>query len=470
MIRFSVYLTAATAAAAAVCGPAQSQTLMDALAAAYDTNPTLEAQRAQLRATDEQLAQVRALILPNITGNASIGRSHTEGLSIFEFGTGEPVETPIPGRTSEPKTYSLTVSQPLFDGGAFGAGRRQVQANIGQQEEVLRATEQSVLLDAVSAYMDVLRAGRVVEIRISNVDVLIDEQRAAGNRFDLGEVTRTDVAQADSRLALARAELITAQSTLQQQRAAFARIVGFPPGTLAPPPDLPAMPDTLDTAINTALGLNPQLIAASFAEEAAQRSVGVAKSDLWPDVTLDGSLNRREDTSFTGDYTDSYSVTATLRVPLFTGGRERSEVREAKQLATRARHQLDQTRRETVEQVTAAWSSWVAAREVVVSAQSAVEATDLAAEGVGREAEVGLRTTLDALNAEQEALTARVTLAGAERDSYVAAHQLLAAMGMLNVEYLDIPVARYDPRAYLDDVVNDWPENLISTSTEQDDD
>lgn len=464
MVRISQYLLAAVSGAALLCGPAHAQTLMDALASTYDTNPVLSAQRAQLRATDEQLAQVRALILPTISANASIGRTYTEGLSIFEFGTGEPVETPIPGRSSEPKTYGLTLSQPLFDGGAFGAGRRQVQANIGREAEVLRSTEQTVLLDAVAAFMDVRRSEDVVQIRMNNVDVLIEQRTAASNRFELGEVTRTDVAQAESRLALSRSELIAAQAGLQQQRAIFERVVGFPAGTLQDPPPLPEMPATLEDATQIALEMNPQLSAAAFAEEAARQSVRVARSDLWPDVTLDGALNRREDSSFTGDYTQGYSVTANVRVPIFTGGLEQSQIREARQLADRARDQVEQERRATIERVTTAWSAWTSAQAVVESSQAGVEASNLAFEGVSREGEVGLRNTLDVLDAEQEALNARVTLANAQRDEYVAAHQLLAAMGLMNVEYLGVPVAPYDAGAYREEVVNDFPRTFIDTS------
>jgi outer membrane protein len=447
MIRFSQYLAAATAAAAILCGPAQAQTLMDALASTYDTNPVLSAQRAQLRATDEELAQVRALILPQIDANATLARTFTEGVSTFEF-EDQLVVTPIPGRKSTPKTYGLTLSQPIFQGGAFGAGRAQVRANIGREAEVLRNTEQTVLLDAVAAFMDVRQAESLVQIRMNNVAVLDEQRVAASNRFELGEVTRTDVAQAESRLAQARSELSAAQATLQQQRALFERVVGFPPGTLQPPPPLPGMPVSLDEAMNAALSFSPELGASTFAAEAAQQNVRVARSDLLPNVSLDGSLTRREDTQYSGDWTEGYQITGTVRVPLFSGGREQSEVRQARQLADRARDELEQERRLAVERVTAAWTAWLAAQAVVESSRTAVEAAELAFEGVTREGEVGLRTTLDVLNAEQEALDARVTLVSAERDEYVAAHQLLAAMGLLNVEYLDVPVDAYDPEAY----------------------
>lgn len=466
MVRISQYLAAAVSGAALLCGPAQAQTLMDALASTYDTNPVLAAQRAQLRATDEELARVRALILPSIDANASIGRTYTEGLSIFEFGEEEPVRTPIPGRDSTPKTYGLTLSQPLFDGGAFGAGRGQVRAEIGREAEVLRSTEQTVLLDALSAFMDVRQAEEVVRLRMNNVDVLIEQQVAASNRFELGEVTRTDVAQAESRLAQARSELTAAQAAMQQQRATFERIVGFPPGTLQPPPPLPQVPESLEEAREIALAMNPQLGAAAFAEESARQAVRVQRADLLPEVTLDAAANRREDTSFAGDYNQGYSVTANVRVPLFNGGQQQAEVRQARQLATRARNQLEEERRATMERVAAAWASWQAAQAVVESSQAAVEASDLAFEGVSREAEVGLRTTLDVLDAEQEALNARLALVTAQRDEYVAAHQLLAAMGLMNVEYLGVPVTPYDPDAYRENVVNAFPGNFFDTSVD----
>jgi outer membrane protein len=464
MLRISQYLAVAVSGAALFCGPAAAQSLMEALAATYDTNPVLAAQRAQLRATNEDLAQVRALIMPSVNADASIGRTYTEGLSIFEFGTGQPVETPIPGRSSTPKTYGLTLSQPLFDGGAFGAGRRQVRANVGREAEALRSTEQTVLLDAVAAFMDVRQAEEVVGIRISNVDVLIEQGAAASNRFEVGEVTRTDVAQAQSRLAQSRSDLIAAQGALQQQRAVFERIVGFPPATLQPPPPLPELPESLETATDIALQMNPQFSAAAFSVEAAEQAVRVARSDLLPDVTLDGALNRREDTSFAGDYTQGYSVTANVRIPLFSGGQQQSEIRQARQLARRARDELEQERRATIERTASAWAAWQASRAVVESSQSAVEARELAFEGVSREGEVGLRTTLDVLDAEQEALSARLNLVTAQRDEYVAAHQLLAAMGMMNVEYLGVPVAAYDPGAYEREVIGGFPGNLFGTS------
>ncbi len=449
MIRISQYIAAGVAAASLACGAARADTLMDALAAAYDTNPLLAGQRAQLRATDEELIRARALILPTIEGNASIGYTYNEGLSFFELGDPpQMLPAPMPGRDSTPRTYGLTLSQPIFRGGLVGGARNQVRANIGREAEILRNTEQTVLLDAVAAYMDVRRAESVVEIRLNNVDVLDNQRIAATNRFNLGEVTRTDVAQAESRLALARADLTTAQAQLQQQRAAFERIVGFPPGTLDEPPPPPPLPETLEEATGVALSLNPQLGAAQFAEEAARENIRVARSDLFPQITVDGSWSRRERTQYAGDWNQGYQITAGVRVPLFSGGLQQAEVRQARQLAERARHDLTQERRATTERVTTAWTSWLAAGAVVRSAQAAVEASDLAFQGVSREGEVGLRTTLDVLDAEQEVLNARVTLAAAERDAYVAAYQVLAAMGMLNVEYLGVPVTRYDPDAY----------------------
>ncbi len=427
----------------AMAAPAWGQSLEDTLIMAYNSNPTLQAERANLRAIDEGRVQAMAGRLPTVSADASISRQHVESQSTFVIGDDRVSSNSTSDAT--PKNYSLTASQLIYGGGQVSGAIDQATAQIMAGRESLRSVEQTVLVDAVTAFMDVRRDARVVEIRRNNAEVLAQHLQAARDRFEVGEVTRTDVAQAEARLSGAQAELSAAQSQLAVSRAAYERVTGQPPATLEEPPALPGMPDSLADAAEFAYQSSPQLLAARFSEESARHAIRIARSNLRPEVTLSASASAARDSSFSGDERDSTSVTGRVSIPIFTGGLNRSRVRAAVAQEEQARHQVRQARRQVTEGVTNAWSNYVPSLAVIESSQQAVRANEIALDGVEQEAYVGIRTTLDVLDAEQELLNSRLTLVTAERDSYVAGYQLLQAMGLVSAEQLGLAVDVYDP-------------------------
>ena len=427
----------------AMAAPAWGQSLEDTLIMAYNSNPTLQAERANLRAIDEGRVQAMAGRLPTVSADASISRQHVESQSTFVIGDDRVASSSTSDAT--PKNYSITASQLVYGGGQVSGAIDQATAQIMAGRESLRAVEQTVLVDAVTAFMDVRRDARVVEIRRNNAEVLAQHLQAARDRFEVGEITRTDVAQAEARLSGAQAELSAAQSQLAVSRAAYERVTGQPPATLEEPPALPGMPDSLADAAEIAYQSSPQLLAARFSEESARHAIRIARSNLRPEVTLSASASAARDSSFSGDERDSTSVTGRVSIPIFTGGLNRSRVRAAVAQEEQARHQVRQARRQVTEGVTNAWSNYVTSLAVIESSQQAVRANEIALDGVEQEAYVGIRTTLDVLDAEQELLNSRLTLVTAERDSYVAGYQLLQAMGLVSAEQLGLAVDVYDP-------------------------
>lgn len=427
----------------AMAAPAWGQSLEDTLIMAYNSNPTLQAERANLRAIDEGRVQAMAGRLPTVSADASISRQHVESQSTFVIGDDRVASSSTSDAT--PKNYSITASQLVYGGGQVSGAIDQATAQIMAGRESLRAVEQTVLVDAVTAFMDVRRDARVVEIRRNNAEVLAQHLQAARDRFEVGEITRTDVAQAEARLSGAQAELSAAQSQLAVSRAAYERVTGQPPATLEEPPALPGMPDSLADAAEFAYQSSPQLLAARFSEESARHAIRIARSNLRPEVTLSASASAARNSSFSGDERDSTSVTGRVSIPIFTGGLNRSRVRAAVAQEEQARHQVRQARRQVTEGVTNAWSNYVTSLAVIESSQQAVRANEIALDGVEQEAYVGIRTTLDVLDAEQELLNSRLTLVTAERDSYVAGYQLLQAMGLVSAEQLGLAVDVYDP-------------------------
>lgn len=427
----------------AMAAPAWGQSLEDTLIMAYNSNPTLQAERASLRAIDEGRVQAMAGRLPTVSADASISRQHVESQSTFVIGDDQVQSNSTSDAT--PKNYSITASQLIYGGGQVSGAIDQATAQIMAGRESLRSVEQTVLVDAVTAFMNVRRDSRVVEIRRNNAEVLAQHLQAARDRFEVGEITRTDVAQAEARLSGAQAELSAAQSQLAVSRAAYERVTGQPPATLEEPPALPGMPDSLADAAEFAYQSSPQLLAAQFSEESARHAIRIARSNLRPEVTLSASASAARDSSFSGDERDSTSVTGRVSIPIFTGGLNRSRVRAAVAQEEQARHQVRQARRQVTEGVTNAWSNYVTSLAVIESSQQAVRANEIALDGVEQEAYVGIRTTLDVLDAEQELLNSRLTLVTAERDSYVAGYQLLQAMGLVSAEQLGLAVDVYDP-------------------------
>ncbi|MAC88349.1 TolC family outer membrane protein [Maricaulis sp.] len=434
---------AAGASALALAGTVQAQTLEETLALAYNSNPTLQAERARLRSTDEGRIQAQAGRLPTVSASASITRSHSEGESFSSItNTTHSFES-----DATPKNFGLSASQPIYRGGRIDGAIDQATAVVMAGRESLRATEQTVLIQAVTTFMDVRRDGNVVEIRQNNVEVLAQQLRAAQDRFEVGEITRTDVSQAEARLSLAQAQLSAAQAQLAASRAAYERVTGQPAASLSAPPALPALPDNLADAAEYAFDNSPQLLAARYSEEASQHAIRIARGALRPEVSLTASASSARDSSFSGDVRDSASIMGQVSVPIFTGGLNRSRIRAAVAQEEQARHQVREARRQVTEAVTNAWYGYVTSLAVIESSRQAVVANEIALDGVQQEAFVGIRTTLDVLNAEQELLESRLTFVTAERDSFVAGYLLLQAMGLASAEQLGLNVDIYDAAA-----------------------
>lgn len=425
---FTRLLISGAIAAAVLTLPAQAQTFEETLELTYRSNPTLQAERAGVRAVEESITQARAGWLPNVSATAGISSTYTESSGGF-FNQ---------SNTVTPQSYRIDASQAIWRGGEINGAISQAQANVQASREQLRSSEQTVLLQAATAYLDVRRDVSIAEIRRNNVEVLLAQLDAAEDRFEVGEITRTDVSQAEARLSGARAQFAAALSQLAASRARYAALVGQYPATLAPEPPLPQLPDELEDALEIALDFSPVLRAAAFTEDSARAAIQTARGAYMPDVSLSASASRGLDQQLSGDQTDRVSVAAQVSVPLFTGGLNRSRVRQANFNADQARMRVTAARRQVTEVVTTAFNNLVASRSVIASSEQSVEANEIALDGVQQEAFVGLRTTLDVLNAEQELLDARLTLVSAERDSYVAGLTLLQAMGLLTAETLGI--------------------------------
>ncbi len=413
-------------------GLAQAQSLNETLAAAYESNPTLGAQRASLRQSEEGYFQARSGLLPSLSATGSVG---------------ETIDTWGGAPENDSSSYGLTLNQSIYRGGRTRGSIDASLARIEAARQQLRSTEQSVLLDAVSAHMNVVRDQQVVAIRSNNVEVLAEQLRAARDRFEVGEITRTDVAQAEARLSGARAQLSAAQAALAASRAGYARVTGVDPvepDNAGPSEQVPAeFADAAEVAINR----NPDLLAAQYAEQAAEYGVRVARGAQLPEIGLRASVSEGRESDFSGQGRGTASITANVTMPIFTGGLNRSNVREARAAADQARLSGLTVRRQVIEGATNAWNNYLAALAVIESSREAVRANEIAFEGVEQEALVGLRTTLDVLNAEQELLNSRLELVRAERDLTVASYALLQAMGQLDAQSLGLPVEAEDVRS-----------------------
>ena len=454
MNRFWTGVSAGAVAVLFAAGAARAETfsLGEALGVAYETNPQLDAQRAALRATDENVAKANGGWRPSINAQGQYGTHH------YEFsGPGVP-----PGYTANthPLQGQVTLDQPIFRGGRTWAEIGQAKALVRAGRAQLTGVEQSVLLSAVTAYMDVVRDQAIVNLRQHNVDVLKKQLSATELQFKVGELTRTDVAQSKARLAGAQSGLVTAQGQLAASRANYEKVIGRPAETLAETTPLPAVPATLEAAEALADRQSPSLIAAQENERAADYAVDDSTGALLPQVSLQAQYGYSAAQSFAGvlaqPTTKSTSVIAQVTVPLYQGGADEAGVRQAKQLHSQTQLNVVDARRQARESVDAAWETYLSARSAIASNEAQVEANKLAYEGVRREQEVGARTILDVLNAEQELLNSQVAVVTSQRNAQVAAYQLLAATGQLTARALDLKVKLYDPGAYYDDNAARW--------------
>ncbi len=428
-----IWTSVAVLALMAPC--AGAETLNDALTQAYLHNPTLQAARLSARAADEETAQARANYLPSVDvlGSYGVRRSETNDVDNPDL---------------DPASVEFSASQSLYTGGYRRARSALARAAVQGAREDLRSTEQDVLLSVIAAYVDVRRDEEAMRIRQSNVDLLERQLQEAQARFQVGDITRTDVAQSDARLAGARSGLSQAQAALEASRARFVEIIGVAPQELEAPPPPPDIPRSLEEAVEEALSLNPALRQALQGEHAAHAQTGIERSALLPQLTLQGNYDQGRDVGAPGTQVDSVEAAARLSVPLFEGGFARARVRQSRINERRASELTEVARRQVVSTVTAAWNDYLAAQRVVDSSRAQVSANELAFDGVQQERTVGLRTTLDVLNAQQELLDSRLALVGAERDVYVAQHGLLRAIGRLDGAMLAVNAPLYDPEEH----------------------
>ena len=450
---------AGTALALALATPALAETLEGALAKAYANNPTLTAARAGQRANDENVPIQRSAGLPN----AGTQGSYTENLV-------------IPGNSFTAPDRQVSTSGrltvPIYQGGAVRSGVAAAKARVAAGQADLRATEASVFSQVVGAYMDVIRDQAIVALNRNNVEVLDTNLRASRDRFEIGDLTRTDVAQSQARLALAQGQLRGAEARLIASRETYISLVGEAPVDLAPPPPLPGLPTSTEDAVTIALADNPDIEAAERQIAASRSDIGVARAERLPTVsaTLDGSYTNFLNTLKSGvpglaaqQTNTGAQVAVGVTIPLFQGGRPAARVRQAQARSSQAIESYVAVERGVIAQTRAAFASWQASREVIAATQQAVDANALSLEGVRAENSVGTRSILDILNAEQELLSAQVQLVTAERDAYVAAFTLLAAMGKAEARDLGLDGGTlYDPDANYQRVrgkVWDWADD-----------
>jgi outer membrane protein len=427
----------------------RAQSLTDALAEAYNNNPQLLAQRALLRSTDEQVPQALSFWRPtvNFTGQVGISTAAVEG---------QPPTTRHLG--TRPNLVQLQLTQPVYRGGRTEAQTRQAINTVESARAQTLAVETTVFQAVAMAYLDVVRDQALLEVDRNNVEVLRKQLEATQDRFRVGEVTRTDVAQAESSLAQAQGTLVAQQGTLEISRAEYVRAVGHPPGRLTMPRDRPALPATLEEAVSLAANNNFNVISAMFAELAARDNIDVVRGQLLPQVSLVGTLARSYDQSatFKGITLNQAQVIAQLTMPLYEGGAIYSQTRQAEQTVGQRRSQVDDARRAAVQTATQFWSTLQAARASISSFAAAVRAAQIALEGTQQEALVGTRTVLDVLIANQQLLTTQSQLVTAQHDAALAEFNVAAATGRLIAPELKLPVKLYDMERHYKEVKDKW--------------
>jgi outer membrane protein len=433
----------------------RAETLEDALSAAYAGNPALQAQRAQLRATDELVPEAKANWRPTVTVNGDAGYEHLEG------------NTFSPPLSRDQKLFardaSVSISQPIYRGGRTDAQIAQAEAQVQAGRALLGVTEQTVLLSAVGAYLDVIQDQAVVDLNKNNEQVLQRQLDATNDRFRVGEVTRTDTSQAQAAVSGAHAARRAAEGVLQGAIANYERIVGHLPKGLeaaSAPSDLPA---SLEAARGSS-DANPAVAAQRFAVEAAERSVDVAEGALLPTVSVTGSYGRTLEESYTGSGLSATTALVNLSIPIYQKGAEYATIRQQKHTVGQQKLQLDETRREVIEATTQAWENLQAARARVQSLEDQVKANRVALEGVQRESLVGSRTVLDVLTTEQDLLNSRVNLEQARHDAVLAAYQVKSQVGQLTAAALHLSTPYYDPKAHYNEVTDKWIGTEVSPS------
>ncbi len=436
--------------------PALADTIEAALVRAYQNNPQLNAQRASVRSTDENVPQALSGYRPKVAVTASGGYQYTDTNSTFGGSATQLVRTEIHG-TDPPRSAGLTITQTLYNGNITANRTRAAESQVSGAREALRVLEQTVLLSAATIYMDYLRDAAILEVQRSNTRVLEQTLKQTRDRFNVGEVTRTDVAQSEAQLAAGKTQELTAEANLTTTRSNFRRIIGNEPEALAPGSPVDRfLPGTLPGAVDLSLVQNPNVTAAMFGIDVNFLQVKVAEGALLPSVTLQAAVQQSYEQTMQVYRSFGASAIAQLSVPVYQGGAEYSLIRQSKETLAQQRLVLEQTRDQTRANTVTAWGQLLAGKAQVASAQSQVTASEVALNGVREEAKAGQRTTLDVLNAQQALVNARVALVTAQHDRVVASYAVLNAVGRLSPQVLNLNTTVYDPSVHYHQVRDAW--------------
>jgi outer membrane protein len=450
-----------SAAVAAVNGvvPARADTLEWALVLAYQNNPSLNAQRAALRAIDENVPQALSGYRPKLSVTASGGFNYfnqvnkTINQQVFP---NQPSYSSI-AEDLPTRQFGATATQTLYNGFQTANRTRQAESQVAGARETLRVTEQQVLLDAATAYMNLLRDQAILDLNRRNVEVLTEQLKQTRDRFNVGEVTRTDVAQAESRLAAGRSQLLLAQSNYITSQANYRRVIGVNPGRLDPGTPVDRLsPSTVQRAIVAGETQSPSVLAAAYGVDVAELAVKISEGALYPNLGVTAAYTQQYDTQPQSLRQTNVSILGQLTVPLYQGGAEYSAIRQNKETVGQQRLNLDVNRDQARATVVQSWGQLDAAKAQIEATTAQVNAAEIALNGVREEARVGQRTTLDVLNAQQELVNARVALVTAEHDRIVASYTLLAAVGGLSMQRLGLNVMIYDPQVHYQQVRDAW--------------
>jgi len=411
---------------------AKATSFQEALSMAYNNNPFLKAERENVKITDEQRSQAVSGFLPNISANAQRGKRNTKQLGVSNRNVTE--------------TKEISITQPLFRGGRTYNNLKLAENNIQAAREGLRQVEQEVLLEAITAYMDIIRDQEVLELSKSNVAVLQKHLDVTQERFDLGEVTKTDVAQAEASLSIAKSEQTNAEGVLESSRARYSRIVGEEPGILKPVNNPIVIEATLDKIIQIAMDENPSILQALRSEMAAKNRVSVEKGRLLPSIDFQASKDKQKGVLFSSSDLENDRFSVNVSIPLYQSGAEYSSVRQAKFNHGRLKLGLEDQKNKVREAVIEAYNNFYVARAVIKSNQAAIDASEVALDGTQEEAKFGARTTLDVLDAEQDLFEAKANLIRSKREEIVSSYTLLSFVGRLNPKELGLSVSIYDPK------------------------
>jgi len=457
--RLAVLLAAPVAIAAITSTAVSADTLEWALVQAYQNNPSLNAQRAALRAADENVPQALSGYRPKLSVTANGGYNYVSEIDKIVSQQVFPNSASYSNRAGSFGTRGVgaTATQTLYNGFQTANRTRQAESQVMGARETLRVTEQQVLLDAATAYMNLLRDQAIVELNRRNVEVLTEQLKQTRDRFNVGEVTRTDVAQAESRLAAGRSALLGAVSNYVTSQANYRRVIGVNPGRLDPGTPVDRLsPPVLARAITQGETQSPSVLAAVYGVDVAELAVKVSEGALYPNLGLTASVTRSYDLSLQQLKFTNVAILGQLTVPIYQGGTEYAAIRQSKETLGQQRLNLDVNRDQARATVVQSWGQLDAAKAQIEATTAQVNAAEIALNGVREEARVGQRTTLDVLNAQQELVNARVALVTAQHDRVVASYTLLAAVGGLSMPRLGLNVMIYDPQVHYQQVRDAW--------------